>query len=213
MKKLWRRLRSLKDSNDRNKLHNENFTILSTNCIGGIIYHNLKLRFLSPTINLWISPKDYIKLLKDPQKYLSNSDMHEIKIENIDYPVGRLDDITIYGQHYKDFDELKYKWNERKKRINWDNTFVFMIERDGCTYRDLLDFDKLPYKNKVVFTQKKYKDIKSCMVLPNSYDEEKKNVNNLLQYKSSFSILETIDEFDYVRFFNGEGRHLYKEKH
>lgn len=213
MKKLWRRLRSLKDSNDRNKLHNENFTIFSTNCIGGIIYHNLKLRFLSPTINLWISPKDYIKLLKDPQKYLSNSDMHEIKIENIDYPVGRLDDITIYGQHYKDFDELKYKWNERKKRINWDNTFVFMIERDGCTYRDLLDFDKLPYKNKVVFTQKKYKDIKSCMVLPNSYDEEKKNVNNLLQYKSSFSILETIDEFDYVRFFNGEGRHLYKEKH
>lgn len=178
-----------------------------------VIYHNLKLRFLSPTINLWISPKDYIKLLKDPQKYLSNSDMHEIKIENIDYPVGRLDDITIYGQHYKDFDELKYKWNERKKRINWDNTFVFMIERDGCTYRDLLDFDKLPYKNKVVFTQKKYKDIKSCMVLPNSYDEEKKNVNNLLQYKSSFSILETIDEFDYVRFFNGEGRHLYKEKH
>lgn len=210
---MWRRLRSLKDSNDRNKLHNENFTIFSTNCIGGIIYHNLKLRFLSPTINLWISPKDYIKLLKDPQKYLSNSDMHEIKIENIDYPVGRLDDITIYGQHYKDFDELKYKWNERKKRINWDNIFVFMIERDGCTYRDLLDFDKLPYKNKVVFTQKKYKDIKSCMVLPNSYDEENKNVNNLLQYKSSFSILETIDEFDYVRFFNGEGLHLYKEKH
>lgn len=211
--KPWRKLRSLKDIGDKNRLRNENFTIFSTNCIGGIIYHNLKLRFLSPTINLWISPKDYIKLLKDPQKYLSNSDMHEIKIENIDYPVGRLDDITIYGQHYKDFDELKYKWNERKKRINWDNIFVFMIERDGCTYRDLLDFDKLPYKNKVVFTQKKYKDIKSCMVLPNSYDEENKNVNNLLQYKSSFSILETIDEFDYVRFFNGEGLHLYKEKH
>lgn len=171
------------------------------------------MRFLSPTINLWISPEDYIKLLKEPQKYLSNSDMHEIEIDNIDYPVGRLDDITIYGQHYKDFDELKYKWDERKKRINWDNTFVFMIERDGCTYQDLLDFDKLPYKNKVVFTQKKYKDIKSCMVLPNSYDEENKNVNNLLQYKSSFSILETIDGFDYVRFFNGEGRHLYKEKH
>lgn len=213
MKKPWRKLRSLKDINDRNKLHNENFTILSTNCIGGVIYHNLKLRFLSPTINLWISPEDYIKLLKEPQKYLSNSDMHEIKIDNIDYPIGRLDDITIYGQHYKDFDELKYKWDERKKRMNWDNTFVFMIERDGCTYQDLLDFDKLPYKNKVVFTQKKYKDIKSCMVLPNSYDEENKNVNNLLQYKSSFSILETIDEFDYVRFFNGEGRHLYKEKH
>ncbi|MFZ2685593.1 MAG: DUF1919 domain-containing protein, partial [Lactobacillus amylovorus] len=87
------------------------------------------------------------------------------------------------------------------------------IERDGCTYQDLLNFDRLPYKNKVVFTQKKYKDVKSSMVLPNSYDKENKNVNNLLQYKSSFSILETIDEFDYVSFFNSEGLHLYKEKH
>lgn len=211
--KFGRKLRFLKDFNDKKRLHNENFTLFSTNCIGGVIYHNLKLRFLSPTINLWISPKDYIKLLKDPQKYFFDSDMHEIRIENIDYPVGRLNDIIVYGQHYDNFNELKYKWNERKKRINWDNIFVFMIERDGCTYQDLLDFDRLPYKNKVVFTQKKYKDIKSCMVLPNSYDEENKNVNNLLQYKSSFSILETIDEFDYVRFFNGEGRHLYKEKH
>lgn len=87
MKKPWRKLRSLKDIIDRERLYNKNFTIFSTNCIGGIIYHNLKLRFLSPTINLWISPKDYIKLLEDPQKYFSNSDMHEIKIENINYPV------------------------------------------------------------------------------------------------------------------------------
>lgn len=213
MKKPWRKLRSLKDIIDRERLYDKNFTIFSTNCIGGIIYHNLKLRFLSPTINLWISPKDYIKLLEDPQKYFSNSDMHEIKIENINYPVGRLNDITVYGEHYSSFDELRNKWNERKKRINWGNIFVFMIERDGCTYQDLRDFDKLPYKNKVVFTKKRYENIKSSIVLPDSYDEENENVNNLLQYKSSFSILETIDEFDYVRFFNGEGRHLYKEKH
>lgn len=205
MKKPWRKLRSLKDIIDRERLYNKNFTIFSTNCIGGIIYHNLKLRFLSP--------KDYIKLLEDPQKYFSNSDMHEIKIENINYPVGRLNDITVYGEHYSSFDELRNKWNERKKRINWGNIFVFMIERDGCTYQDLRDFDKLPYKNKVVFTKKRYENIKSSIVLPDSYDEENENVNNLLQYKSSFSILETIDEFDYVRFFNGEGRHLYKEKH
>lgn len=115
MKKPWRKLRFLKDNSDRKRLYNKNFTIFSTNCIGGVIYHNLGLKFLSPTINLWISPEDYIKLLKDPQKYLLNSDMHEIKMKNIDYPVGRLNDITIYGQHYINFDELKYKWNERKK--------------------------------------------------------------------------------------------------
>jgi len=108
--------------------------------------------------------------------------MHEIKIENINYPVGRLNDITVYGEHYSSFDELRNKWNERKKRINWGNIFVFMIERDGCTYQDLRDFDKLPYKNKVVFTKKRYENIKSSIVLPDSYDEENENVNNLLQY-------------------------------
>lgn len=87
-----------------------------------------------------------------------------------------------------------------------------MIERDGCTYQDLLEFDKLPYKNKVVFTKKKYKNVKSSLVLPNSYDIKNKNVNNLLVYPSYFSIFKILDEFDYVKFFNEEGIHLYKER-
>lgn len=83
--------------------------------------------------------------------------MTQIKKKNINYPIGKLDDVTVYGQHYNDFNELKAKWNERKERINWNNIFIFMIERDGCTYQDLLEFDKLPYKNKVVFTKKNIK--------------------------------------------------------
>lgn len=138
--------------------------------------------------------------------------MTQIKKKNINYPIGKLDDVTVYGQHYNDFNELKAKWNERKERINWNNIFIFMIERDGCTYQDLLEFDKLPYKNKVVFTKKKYKNVKSSLVLPNSYDIKNKNVNNLLVYPSYFSIFKILDEFDYVKFFNEEGIHLYKER-
>lgn len=64
MIKPWHQLRHFKDIKDRRRLSNKNFTILSTNCIGGVMYHNLNLKFLSPTINLWISPHDYIKILK-----------------------------------------------------------------------------------------------------------------------------------------------------
>lgn len=212
MIKPWHQLRHFKDIKDRRRLSNKNFTILSTNCIGGVMYHNLNLKFLSPTINLWISPHDYIKILKSPQRYFSNMNMTQIKKKNINYPIGKLDDVTVYGQHYNDFNELKAKWNERKERINWNNIFIFMIERDGCTYQDLLEFDKLPYKNKVVFTKKKYKNVKSSLVLPNSYDIKNKNVNNLLVYPSYFSIFKILDEFDYVKFFNEEGIHLYKER-
>lgn len=38
----------------RLRLENSDITILSNNCIGGIIYHKLGLRFKSPTINLLI---------------------------------------------------------------------------------------------------------------------------------------------------------------
>ena len=38
--------RYFKDSNDIKRLENKNFTIFSSNCIGGIIYHNLHLKFL-----------------------------------------------------------------------------------------------------------------------------------------------------------------------
>lgn len=34
-------LRSSRDKENRNRLRNENITIISANCIGGVIYHDL----------------------------------------------------------------------------------------------------------------------------------------------------------------------------
>ena len=41
-----------------------------------------------------------------------------------------------------------------------------MIERDGCTYEDILEFDNLSYKNKVVFVSKEMPEIKSAIHIP-----------------------------------------------
>ena len=46
----------------REKLKNNDFTIISSECAGGVIYHDLGLRFDSPTINLWFKPDDYLKI-------------------------------------------------------------------------------------------------------------------------------------------------------
>ena len=39
----------------RLRLKNKDFSILAPTCIGGVISHRLGLKFLSPTINLYMS--------------------------------------------------------------------------------------------------------------------------------------------------------------
>ena len=52
----------------RRQNKNTDFTIISQNCIGGVIYANLGLEFRTPTINMFIEDenfvKDYVKNIK-----------------------------------------------------------------------------------------------------------------------------------------------------
>lgn len=60
-----------------------------------------------------------------------------------------LADIEIRFNHYKTFEEAVEKWEERKRRINWDNLYVMAIDGDNCSEESLQRFDALPYKHKV----------------------------------------------------------------
>lgn len=78
LKKCYRELLR-KHLNNKNQmlLRNHDFTIISSNCVGGIIYHELGERFLSPTINLWFEPNDFLKFASNFDFYLSQ-DLIEI---------------------------------------------------------------------------------------------------------------------------------------
>ena len=110
------------------KLKNNNPTVISSNCNGAFILHDLKLRFNSPFVNLWIKPKDFIKLLKNFDEYM-RCKLDKITEGGIDYPIGKLKDIKIYFQHYSTFEEAERKWEERKKRIDKENLFVLFTDR------------------------------------------------------------------------------------
>ena len=45
-------------------------SIFSCNCWGGLTYNSLGLEFNSPLINMYESELDFIKLAKNPQKYM-----------------------------------------------------------------------------------------------------------------------------------------------
>lgn len=191
----WRIYKELK----KRKLRNYNPTIISSNCNGGIIYHDLNLPFNSPTINLSMDTDDFIKLVSN-MKYYLGQEIVEIEDKNYQFPCGMLDDIKIRFNHYDTFEEAVYKWNERKKRINWDNIYIMGIDGDKASYSSLKEFDKLPYKNKVIFTNKDYPEIKSSYKI-NGF-EDKDEVGVLIYFKKSFFIRRYLDDFDYVSFLN-----------
>lgn len=193
----WRLYKEIK----RKRLKNLNPTIISSNCNGGIIYHDLKLPFNSPTINLSMDTDDFIKLVSNLKYYLEK-EIVEIEDKNYDFPCGMLEDIKIRFNHYNTFEEAVDKWNERKKRINWDNIYVMGIDGDNATYESLKKFDELPYENKVIFTHKSYPEIKSSYYIKGF--EEDEGVGVLIYFKNKFWIRRYLDDFDYVSFFNNQ---------
>ena len=153
-------------------LKNKDFSLFSNNCNGGVVLRDLGVRFNSPFINLNVNPKDYVKYIKNLDYY--NSLPLEVKmVEGIDYPIGTLGDLTIEFIHYKTCELAKQKWEERAKRINKDNLFIMLTEQHDCTEEIVREFDKLPYKNKVVFTYRKYEDVKSSIYLEEFKDNPK----------------------------------------
>lgn len=65
---------------------------------------------------MWIDPSDLIKMFRRLDYYLA-CDLNFVKDigGGINYPVGELDDIKIYLQHYRTCEEAKQRWKERLK--------------------------------------------------------------------------------------------------
>lgn len=194
----WRLYKEFK----RRKLKNTTPTIISSNCNGEFWYYDMKLKFLSPTINLSFDMNEYVKMLENLRWYMEQPILL-YEDNRFEFPTGKLVDIEIRFNHYNTFDEAVVKWEERKKRIDWDNLFILGIDGDNCTYKTMQRFDKLPYKNKVIFTHIPYPEIKSSYYIPGFENEE--GVGVLLDFKKQFLVRRYLDDFDYVAFLNGKG--------
>ena len=194
----WRLYKEFK----RRKLKNTTPTIISSNCNGEFWYYDMKLKFLSPTINLSFDMNEYVKMLENLRWYMKQPIL-PYEDNRFEFPTGKLADIEIRFNHYDTFDEAVAKWEERKKRIDWDNLFILGIDGDNCTYKTMQRFDQLPYKNKVIFTHISYPEIESSYYIHGFENEE--GVGVLLDFKKQFLVRRYLDDFDYVSFLNGKG--------
>ncbi len=127
-------------------------TYFSVNCWAGLLYHRLRLPFCSPTVNMFIEGRDYIRFLKSPKAYME-ADL-EFKGTGYDeylgreYPIALCKDMELHLNHYVDFTGAKSKWEERRARINWKRIIVMMYTEDRGIAKE---FSMLPYPKKMCF--------------------------------------------------------------
>ena len=106
-------LRSLYNKRNRKRLKNHNISLIASNCTGGVILHDLGLRYHSPFVNLWMKPKDFIIICQNLREYM-DCELEFIQEEGIGYPVGLLNDVRIYFSTTKQ--RMKREPNGRKKK-------------------------------------------------------------------------------------------------
>lgn len=182
---------------NQKKLKNQHFSVLSSNCNGAFILHDLNQPFNSPFVNLYLKSTDFIKYLQRLEHYMQ-TELVFIPTEK-NYPVAQLDDLTVHFMHYHSEQEAREKWLQRTARIDLDNLFVVLTDRDGCSVTDLQDFDRLPFKNKVAFTHQPFPDIPSTFYIRGF--EHLPQLGDIYEYSGWFG-KKYYDQFDYVTWFN-----------
>lgn len=178
----------------RLRLKNKDVSIISCNCIGGVIYHDLHLPFLSPTINLFFEPDSFLKYVKRI-RYYNEKDLIDISGEK-GYPVGKIEDVEVHFLHYRTFEDALKCWNTRKKRINYDNIVVIMTDQNISSEKMFEAFEDISYP-KVMLTNKHLK-YEWCKYI-RGFDDSK-YVGNTIEYFNKGR--RYYEQFDYVKFLN-----------
>lgn len=209
--KIWNYRRNKLLKKWQSKLTNKDFTLITQNCIGGVIYDDLGMQFSSPTINMFIEDDNFVKLVENLEHYMSIkpkkvTDCYVDPIDNnIKYPIIKIDDIKINCLHSKDCKQAIEDWERRRKRINLDNVIVIANSWNLHENKKLIErIGRIKYK-KVIFTYKDYNK-KYCIPLKGDFwkvDERgivRPNLTDFMPNNSIYRYFEKI--FDFVDFIN-----------
>lgn len=147
----------------RKRLKNNQFSLIPGNCIGGYLYHQLGLKFTSPTINLMIKNPDFIKMILNLEYYMSVTPLPYKSPEFPNVPCAKLDDIVLHFTHYSSAEEGIDAWLKRRERIDYDNLYI-IISDIGLTDDDVKRLLSVKCKKLVLMTSKNYNfDFSLCI--------------------------------------------------
>lgn len=189
----------------RSRLKNKDFSLLTNNCNGGFIYHDLGLQFTSPTINLYFIHDHFLRFLEDFDYYI-NQELRECEhptfLESNNSPICNLGKgektIELHFLHYHSFNEAQTAWNKRKERLNRENLFILIAAFDKVEEDKVARFERLPFKNKVFIVERLMPQYKSAYCISG---HEKEGLKTLNSYTGFFG-KRLYDYFDFVHWFN-----------
>ena len=158
-------------------------SIISSNCFAGRIMQDLGMQYNTPTLGLYFWAPDYIEFLSSLQYYLTEAQLQFVshskypignerrKKWNHWYPIGTLGGkVEIQFLHYFT-EEAAEKWYRRAGRVNWDKLFIVGMEQNLCTEKEIRDFDRLPFENKIFFSSKSLPELESNCFVDDFRDE------------------------------------------
>lgn len=186
----------------RSKLKANNFIIISSNCVGGVLLHDIGKEFSSPTINLVIP--QFVTFCENLDKYLEKQPV-AVKSCSYSYPVFKIDEIEIRAVHYRTEDEFLDAWNRRKERyftMRDQGAEIVVLATDTQLQEEnaFERFRDLPFR-KVAFVAN-YVEYPEFVVIP-SYKGEK-HVGDLTKYIDIFGRRQFEKYFDCVKFLNNK---------
>lgn len=153
----------------RKMVINKPLTIISQNCIGGVIYHDLGWKFLSPTINLFMNSADFVKFVNRLEHYISQEMV--MRWDEF-YPIGMLDDIEVHFMHYNTCRDAKVAWERRCSRMEWERILVLCTDRDGFTETSFEQWQQIEYPKLLFTANKKYCNHPDSLFFPEYKKQE-----------------------------------------
>ena len=126
------------------------FTILSTNCTAGFIYHRLRLPFQTPTINSRCDGQSLLSLVHHFGSLADASPtLNREKTFECGFPVISIFNATIYYVHGTDAEKELAAWRRRCRRLS---TRLIIVAASWDTGSDI-SFSSIPYP--VIFFKRK----------------------------------------------------------
>lgn len=137
-------------------------TIISNNCIAGFLYNDFHIPYNSPTVGLQFTQKGFVRFCRDFESYIalpltahpnpSEIEFHNLGGDKINFPVGKLGDLTLFLQHYKNVDEAAAAWAKRAQRISRSKVFFIFMAYDNTDASVIKEFQSLPLRNSLTLT-------------------------------------------------------------
>jgi uncharacterized protein (DUF1919 family) len=154
-------------------LRGSGLCVISSNCVGSRISLMANEPFNSPTVNLWLGPKDYLAFVEHLEGYRRlDGAFHELPVlsARAGYPVaalggGDLPEVVVNFQHFKTLADGAAAWRRRFARVRPERIVLTFTDRDGATLEDLKRFDALPHP-KLCFLHRPRPEIRSAVHVP-----------------------------------------------